>query len=331
MEHRGEPPHKLVITGTGRNGTTFLVELLTALGLPTGFDRHNWRQAYHEHCAAGLEHEATDPDSPYIVKNPELCVTLADLLARRALVVDHAIVPVRDLESAARSRIRIGGAGEEIPGGLVGTDDPARQRCVLAERFHHLVHTLVSHDIPHTFLQFPRFVQDSEYAFAKLKPIFPTITRAQFEAAFRATAAPDKVHTFHGTTPAAPEIAAGYRRHVRNRKHWRRVRRITGWSLAATAAVLLLGAYGHVGARNAVPMTTRRPASATVAPLVSTLAANHSEPAPQPWFVDAALRDDILANIPEIIRPLATRPPPTTIGAVPDRKLTPEAQPELGF
>ena len=29
--------HKVIITGTGRAGTTFLMQLLTAIGLDTGF------------------------------------------------------------------------------------------------------------------------------------------------------------------------------------------------------------------------------------------------------------------------------------------------------
>ena len=70
------PSHKVIITGTGRAGTTFLVRLLTELGLDTGYTRDNWQKDYFAHCNAGLEHELNDPKAPYIVKNPGLCETL---------------------------------------------------------------------------------------------------------------------------------------------------------------------------------------------------------------------------------------------------------------
>ncbi len=50
-----EPIHKVIITGTGRAGTTFLVQLLTELGLDTGYTRRTWSRDYFEHCDAGLE------------------------------------------------------------------------------------------------------------------------------------------------------------------------------------------------------------------------------------------------------------------------------------
>ena len=64
------PAHKVIITGTGRAGTTFLVRLLTELGLDTGYTRRNWSRDYFTHCDAGLEHDLAGPDAPYIVKNP---------------------------------------------------------------------------------------------------------------------------------------------------------------------------------------------------------------------------------------------------------------------
>jgi hypothetical protein len=236
---RDDPsPHKIVITGTGRAGTTFLVRLLTALGQPTGYTEENWRRDYFDFSSAGLERDPLDPDAPYIVKNPELSATLPDLLARGELVVDHALVPVRDLEQAALSRVHVGGQAGEIPGGLIGTSVPQQQATVLAERFHRLVHTLVEHDVPHTFLAFPRFVQDVDYAYAKLAPIF-SLERSRFDAAFRRLADPTKVHQYVATTPQDPTISARHRELLRAKKRWRRIRRAAQWTaVAATAAIV---------------------------------------------------------------------------------------------
>ena len=55
MQRLTEPVHKVIITGTGRAGTTFLVQLLTEMGLDTGYTRASLARDYFEHCSAGLE------------------------------------------------------------------------------------------------------------------------------------------------------------------------------------------------------------------------------------------------------------------------------------
>jgi hypothetical protein len=65
----------VIISGTGRAGTTFLVQLLTELGLDTGLtDSHT---DIFENCNAGMEKDLREPDAPYIVKSPFLCDYLA--------------------------------------------------------------------------------------------------------------------------------------------------------------------------------------------------------------------------------------------------------------
>jgi hypothetical protein len=97
--------HHLIISGTGRAGTTFLVQLLTELGLDTGFTGSCAEIDPIAH--AGLEHDLRAVDAPYVVKSPWLCDQLDELLARGDIRVDHAIIPVRDLSSAAKSRSEV--------------------------------------------------------------------------------------------------------------------------------------------------------------------------------------------------------------------------------
>src|SRR5689334_19108131 len=94
--------HHLIISGTGRAGTTFLVQLFTALGLDTGFS--DLQSAIYENCNAGMEKDIHLPDAPYIIKTPWLCDYLDEVLENNDRVIDHAIVPVRDLYAAAQSR-----------------------------------------------------------------------------------------------------------------------------------------------------------------------------------------------------------------------------------
>lgn len=200
--------HKVIITGTGRAGTTFLVHLLTELGLETGITPKNWRKKFYPNCNAGLEHNLLDPKTPYIVKNPALCATLPEALATKRFVIDHVYIPIRELETAAASRVRIGGANGSVPGGLWGTSDPAHQRAVLAEYFHRLIHVLVSHDIPHTFIHFPRLVSDPAYLYDRLSFLLKRVSRRDFDLVFNRIADRSLIHDFSpealAATPTAP-------------------------------------------------------------------------------------------------------------------------------
>jgi hypothetical protein len=190
------PVHKVIISGTGRCGTTFLVHLLTELGLDTGISARNWDRKYYEHSNAGLEHDLLDPVTPYIVKNPALCETLPAALATGRFVIDHAYVPIRELGAAAASRADVGGGNGSVAGGLWGTSDAASQRAVLAEMFHGLLHTLAANDIPHTLILFPRMVSDPDYTFGKLGFLLNGTSREGFRKAFDRVASPSLVHSF---------------------------------------------------------------------------------------------------------------------------------------
>jgi hypothetical protein len=196
MATRPQFEHKVIITGTGRAGTTFLVRLLSAMGLDTGISDRNWDRKYFEHCNAGLEHEILDPKTPYIVKNPALCQSLAGALATGRFVIDHAYIPIRELAAVAASRAAVGGAYGSRPGGLWGTSDPGMQGAVMGEHFHGLIHTLVAHEIPHTFILFPKMVTDPTYTYRKLEFLMKGISLDVFSGAFRRTAEPKLVHTY---------------------------------------------------------------------------------------------------------------------------------------
>ncbi len=81
--------HHIIISGTGRAGTTFLVQLLTELGLNTGFP--NSQAQIDPNCNAGMEVDIRDPNAPYIVKSPWLCDYLDEVLGNRGIVIDHPV------------------------------------------------------------------------------------------------------------------------------------------------------------------------------------------------------------------------------------------------
>jgi hypothetical protein len=194
--------HHVIISGTGRAGTTFLVQLLTALGQSTGY-RDN--SAVAPNCDGGMESDLRKPEAPYFVKDPWLCDSLGDILKTDKVVIDHAFVPVRDLYAAAESRRDVSrrtgpdvyaAFGPVVPGGCWPTDRDESQESVLTRKFYTLLETLAAHDIPTTLLHFPRLATDPKYLFGKLACCLPSIGYDAFARAFRQTSRPEKIHAF---------------------------------------------------------------------------------------------------------------------------------------
>ncbi len=188
----GEP--KVVIAGTGRAGTTLLVQVLTALGADTGFTGEE-RAKLVARARAGFERNILAPDAPRIVKNPALSVRLGPLLDEGRLAVEHVIVPIRDLDVAAASRIRVSDYGDRrgVAGGMWGSRDARRQRAFLADASYQLVWTCARHDIPVTFLAFPRFARDAQYLYRQLTWLIPDRTVADVQAALDQLADPSLI------------------------------------------------------------------------------------------------------------------------------------------
>jgi hypothetical protein len=192
--------HHLIITGTGRAGTTFLVQLLTELRLDTGFTDST--SAVCPVSNSGLEHDLRRPDAPYVVKSAGLCDYLEEVLQRGGVVIDHALIPMRELYAAAQSRREVARKAKgvsnpaEVSGGLWHTRNPDAQEAVLTQQLYKLMHTLARHDVPLTLLDFPKFVYEPEYLYRKLAFALPNIGYGWFLRAFRGVSRPEVVHNF---------------------------------------------------------------------------------------------------------------------------------------
>lgn len=211
------PRHHVIISGTGRAGTTFLVQLLTELGLDTGFP-HAQAQLYRN-ANAGMEHDIRNPhNAPYIVKSPGLCDYLDEALQGDDMIIDHAIIPMRDLYSAAQSRREVDSKADPsldvVPGGLwprmeKGLYASVNQEWILAGKLYSLMYTLAKHDIPVMLLLFPRIVNDPEYLYQKLSFLLENISYNTFLEAFQAIRKPDLIHDFkkHNENITNPQVS----------------------------------------------------------------------------------------------------------------------------
>ena len=187
--------HKVIITGTGRAGTTFLVELLTRLGLDTGYSSETLTK--DPVSRAGLEQPGWErSDSPYIVKSPLIAGSLHYAMRMADLVIDHALIPMRPLREVVASRARVREAGGSRPGGPMFDGTREEQACEHARQFHQLMMAVARYGIPHTLLEFPRLVEDEAYCFRKLAPVLQSTDAEHFTDAFAATAQRSLVHRF---------------------------------------------------------------------------------------------------------------------------------------
>lgn len=205
------PRRHVVITGTGRSGTSFLVELLTHLGLDTGYEVETLRHHRCERSRAGLETDIRKPGAPFIVKNPWFCDYASEVVDRADIQIEHVFVPMRDLKAAADSRravtneamtqmsllerLQFRFRSSPVTGGLTTSD--GQQELKLMAQIYELMLTLSRTMIPITLMQYPRIVQDSSYLYCKLQPILGAITISEFDEAFAKVARGDLVHSYN--------------------------------------------------------------------------------------------------------------------------------------
>lgn len=187
------PKSHLLISGTGRAGTSFLVRYLAAMGLETHLQLHGDAQ-WSEEANAGFEDMPIAQPGvrlPYVIKSPWLCEIVDAVLANPSMHVDGVIIPMRDLSEAVTSRIvlerqaihrqqvadsrvnQIWESWSYTPGGIVFSLNPIDQGRLLAVWFHRLVERLTKADIPIILLSFPRLAEDADYLFHKLSAFLP--------------------------------------------------------------------------------------------------------------------------------------------------------------
>ena len=143
-----------------------------------------------------LPHVELCPDGAVIDAEPGQ--SICDALLQNDIAIDHVLVPVRDLFSAAESRraVACASGNHDAPGGLWNTPHPDQQEDILTIKLYKLMYTLAKHDIPVTLLHFPRITRDSGYLYDKLKPMLGLSQRWNFHDVFQHVVKPALVHDF---------------------------------------------------------------------------------------------------------------------------------------
>ena len=186
---------KIVITGTGRAGTTLLVQLLDDLGLDTGL-KEGKLSPYGPIARAGLESRVDDPEAPTVVKDMTLGFRIRELLEERSVEFGHVIIPDRRMEVAVASRIRAANYGRRPfrQGGLAGTMRATEQERILISSRAEILAVLEEFHVPYTVLEFPRFALDAVYLHDALGPILPGVSVPDVQLSLDRCVRPEMIH-----------------------------------------------------------------------------------------------------------------------------------------
>jgi hypothetical protein len=156
---------KILITGTGRSGTTFLIKLFTFLGYDTGFTKENYKKFIYKNCNSGLE--KSYKENHYILKNPLFLENINEIINDKNIIIKLVIIPIRDYSLSAKSRVN----HKKKHGGLWNAETEEEQIQFYYKIISNYVFYMTKFNIPTIFIDFDNMVTNKEYLFNKLKNI----------------------------------------------------------------------------------------------------------------------------------------------------------------
>ena len=156
---------KILITGTGRCGTTFLIKLFSFLDFNTGYDRNNYKLSISSNCNSGMERSYKDNYN--IIKNPTFMMDIENISKDKSIKIKNVIIPIRDLKISAKSRVKHG----QQNGGLWNAKDKLSQLDFYKNILTNYIIISTKYDINTIFIDFDKMITDKIYLFNKLKNI----------------------------------------------------------------------------------------------------------------------------------------------------------------
>jgi hypothetical protein len=158
---------KILITGTGRCGTTFLIKLFSFLGFDTGYSRDNYKNYVFSNCNSGMEKNYDE--KPYILKNPYFMTYIENIVKNTSIKIKTVIIPIRDLKESANSRVRNG--GQNVAGGLWNAVDEESQIRFYKDILSNYIYISTKYEINTIYIDFDKMTTNKTYLFDKLKSI----------------------------------------------------------------------------------------------------------------------------------------------------------------
>jgi len=157
------------ITGTGRSGTTLLIQIAAAMGKTELVGSFNDSAKGGYETRTDFYHISPDFIHP-VIKDPRLIASAQDVYDRHPIRFKHVFLCVREFEQAAKSRIEKNMEFSSY-GNLIESygKTPLKKHIVFFQRaIGSFIEFVARHDIPLTILSFPRFALDPLYLHRKL-------------------------------------------------------------------------------------------------------------------------------------------------------------------
>jgi len=175
---------KVLIMGTGRAGTTFLVRMFTRLGFDTGWTKDNYESDVTSGSNAGLEYM---PNLQYVIDNydnkkievykaPQYTSQLDDKRAQFIANKFFVIIPIRKFEETARSREKNNiNRNTGSFHGMTNRDSMVKSYFDQLENDHRIIanyiYFMTKFDIETIFLNFETMIRNPQYLFDKMNKI----------------------------------------------------------------------------------------------------------------------------------------------------------------
>jgi hypothetical protein len=153
---------KILITGTGRCGTTFLIRLFSFLNFDTGFNKKNYKQFIYTNCNSGMERDYNE--NYYIIKNPIFLNNIKNILEDSSVIIKTVIIPIRDFKLSALSRVN----NNNSEGGLVNSIDEQSQIQYYNNCISNYIYYMTKYNINTIFIDFDKMISDKTYLFNKI-------------------------------------------------------------------------------------------------------------------------------------------------------------------
>ena len=157
---------KILITGTGRCGTTFLIKIFSFLDFDTGFNINNYKKYIFSNCNSGMEKHYKDKH--YILKNPTFMSEIEKIVKdKETITIKTVIIPLRDLDASAQSRVN----HNLKEGGLWNAKDKLSQIKYYQDIISNYIYISTKYDLNTIYIDFDKMIKNKEYLFNKLKNI----------------------------------------------------------------------------------------------------------------------------------------------------------------
>ena len=186
---------KVIVTGTGRCGTSFLMHLFTKIGLNTGFTKSeaDEQMTRIDGLNAGIEHAlgGSRIDKAEIIKNPEFIRLDKFVPLSQKYNIRHVIIPIRGLLQTAQSRKHMQGVTHGGYGGFwLKAENLNDQVYAHSMHMYSFMEHLTKEDIPFTMIHFDKMMSDPNYLHSKLSKLLD-IKFTYFKHHYENTVRPD--------------------------------------------------------------------------------------------------------------------------------------------